>query len=107
METDIVAVRLADGTQIFAEVEAENGLRGAAAVGGRDARDLDFKGALANVRSAAVELLDTVRSIAEPPDECEITFGIKLNAQAGAIIAKASAEANFTVKLQWSRRSAE
>ena len=35
--------------------------------------------------------------------EREIEFGVKLNAAAGAVIAKTSAEGHLTVKLTWSR----
>ena len=55
------------------------------------------------------QALQTVRPTAErvlaavdlAPDQKEIEFGIKLNAEAGALIAKTSAEAHFTVKLTW------
>jgi hypothetical protein len=32
----------------------------------------------------------------------EVEFGIKLAGEAGALIAKASAEGHFTVRLKWS-----
>jgi hypothetical protein len=102
-ETEIIKLRLSDGTEIFAEVEEARRLAGQASTGTGGPREINFRQALDNVREAAGELVTMVRSIAVPPDECEVSFGIKLNAQAGAIIAKASAEANFTVKLSWTR----
>ncbi|WP_304364726.1 CU044_2847 family protein, partial [Streptomyces viridosporus] len=36
------------------------------------------------------------------PDTVELEFGVKLTAEAGAIIAKGSAEGHLVVKLSWS-----
>lgn len=55
--------------------------------------------ALATVRPTAERVLAAVRDLA--PDQKEIEFGIKLNVEAGAVIAKTAAEAHFTVKLTW------
>lgn len=62
---------------------------------------IDLGKALTGVRRAAAQVLDAVRSISVPPDNCEIQFGVKLSGSLGAIIAKASTEANFTIKLTW------
>jgi hypothetical protein len=35
------------------------------------------------------------------PDELTVAVGVKLTAEAGVIVAKASGEANFTVTLKW------
>jgi hypothetical protein len=37
------------------------------------------------------------------PDEHEIEFGIKLNAEAGVVVAKSAVEGHFNVKLLWRR----
>ena len=37
----------------------------------------------------------------------EIEFGVNINAVAGAVIVKTSAEAHLTVKLTWLRRGSE
>lgn len=56
------------------------------------------------------EALQTVRPALEPvtrlirgmaPDGWEVTFGIKLDAQAGAFIARAGLEANFQITMTW------
>src|SRR5687768_8477275 len=100
MSGSIVAIRLDDGSEVLAEVEEVSGTFGQAGI---EFREIDFSQALRRVKTAANELSDCIRSMAVEPDSWEIAFGVKLNAQAGAIIAKASAEANFTVKLNWSR----
>jgi hypothetical protein len=35
------------------------------------------------------------------PDEAEIEFGLKIGGETGVIIAKGTAEVNFTVRLSW------
>jgi Trypsin-co-occurring domain 1 len=62
-----------------------------------------FEGALDGVRSASEALLARLLSLAQPPDEISVEFGVKLNAESGAVIAKAAAEANFAISLKWKR----
>ncbi len=62
-----------------------------------------FEDALANVRAAAVSALATFRDDTLRPDGVDIEFGIKLNAEAGAVIAKTSLEGHLVVKLSWTR----
>lgn len=103
MGVSVVTVRLQDGSEILAEVEPLEDEFGEAAFGDSLPGEIDFKSALSRVKSAAGELLETIRSMDVQPDDCEVSFGIKLSGELGAIIAKASGEANFTVKLSWSR----
>lgn len=65
--------------------------------------DKTFEEATANVIPAARSLVARLRSIGDPPDEIGIEFGVRLSAQAGAFIASAAAEANFTVSMTWRR----
>ena len=41
----------------------------------------------------------------ERPTTVELEFGIKLDAEAGALVARAGAEASFNVKLIWQREA--
>lgn len=59
-----------------------------------------LESALASVRDAAQVTLDTLTKLS--PETVEVEFGIKLAGEAGALIAKASAEGHFTVRLTWS-----
>jgi hypothetical protein len=43
--------------------------------------------------------------MSEPPDKVEVEFGVKLNADAGVILASAGAEANYTVTLTWRHKA--
>lgn len=61
-----------------------------------------FEHALAGVRSAAEAALAVLRDGTLRPDAVEIEFGVKLSAEAGALIARTTADAHLTVKLSWS-----
>ena len=49
------------------------------------------------VRGAIGEL----RAQADRPDEIEVEFGVKLSVDAGVIIARTAAEANFRIAFKW------
>ncbi|CAL9571492.1 CU044_2847 family protein [Streptomyces sp. enrichment culture] len=61
-----------------------------------------FEGSLEGVRAAAASALRVFRDGSLKPDAVELEFGVKLTAEAGAIIAKGSAEGHLVVKLSWS-----
>ncbi|MER8070983.1 CU044_2847 family protein [Streptomyces sp. NPDC094034] len=60
-----------------------------------------FGEALQGIRSAAESALAVFRDGSLKPDAVELEFGVKLMAEAGAVIAKTSAEGHMTVKLSW------
>ncbi|QFG24892.1 CU044_2847 family protein [Actinomadura sp. WMMB 499] len=62
-----------------------------------------FEDALHSVRDAAESALATLRDGALKPDVLELEFGVKLNAEAGAVIAKTSVEGHLKVKMTWGR----
>jgi hypothetical protein len=45
--------------------------------------EIDFAGALEQVKGAATQLAHALQGMAAKPDDYEITFGIKLSASAG------------------------
>jgi hypothetical protein len=55
--------------------------------------------ALEGIADAARSATEALRELA--PDKLELEFGVKLTAEAGAIIAKTSGEAHFTVSMSW------
>jgi hypothetical protein len=61
-----------------------------------------FEGALEGVRGAAAAALRVFRDGSLCPDAVEIEFGVRLSAEAGAVIAKGSTEGHLVVKLSWS-----
>ncbi|MGW3357424.1 CU044_2847 family protein [Streptomyces bungoensis] len=60
-----------------------------------------FEGALDGVRAAAQSALRVFRDGSLRPDSVELEFGVKLSAEAGAVIAKGTAEGQLTVRLSW------
>ncbi|WP_433467392.1 CU044_2847 family protein [Spirillospora sp. CA-128828] len=60
-----------------------------------------FEDAFQNVRDAAEAALASLRGGALNPDTVELEFGVKLNAAAGAVIAKTSVEGHLKVKMTW------
>jgi hypothetical protein len=100
--TELVRFELETGGTVTVEVEEEPGVGRAARQGTvlRDAQ-LSLERALGDVRGAAAAALGQFQGMASRPDEVEITFGVKLDAHAGALIAKTGMEGHFEVTLRW------
>ncbi len=60
-----------------------------------------FEDALNKVLPATKTVVEKLRNMASKPDEIEVTFGVNLSTMAGAVIASASATANFGVTVRW------
>jgi hypothetical protein len=58
-----------------------------------------LEAALGSVRPAVEAVARLMQQMA--PDNWEVTFGIKLSAQAGALIARGGLEGNFQVRMTW------
>ncbi len=104
--TELVRFDLETGGTVIVEVEDEPGVGRAGRQGGvlREAQR-SLEGALSDVRGAAAAALGQFQKMASQPDEVEITFGVKLDAQAGALIAKTGMQGHFEVKLKWSGKA--
>jgi uncharacterized FlaG/YvyC family protein len=57
--------------------------------------------AMETVRKIADKVNDTMQMIQNKPNHIETEFGIKLDAEFGAIVAKVTAEASMKVKMSW------
>jgi hypothetical protein len=102
----LVAFEVAGGQTVVAEVDDdEPGVERAALV----------DDALVRATARLDESLDQVRRVAEltlgkldelsrSPDTVEVEFGIRLNAAAGAVIARTQAEGHLQVTLGWARQ---
>jgi Trypsin-co-occurring domain 1 len=68
-----------------------------------------FEDALEKARPMATSLVGKLRAVGDaagsPPDEVQVEFGIILSAEAGAVLAAASATANYKVTMTWKRPS--
>jgi hypothetical protein len=60
-----------------------------------------FENALNKVLPATKTALKKLRNTVSHPDEIEVTFGVNLSTMVGAVIASASAVANFGVTVRW------
>ncbi len=65
---------------------------------------MKFDQALENVRPAANAVIAALRGLKDPPDDIEVSFGLKMNAETGTTIASSKVEANYTVTLKWQGR---
>jgi hypothetical protein len=103
----LVEFTLDDGTTMLVETEIptpEGGLVQASRPGDMLTKaHLSFGEAIDKVKPAAETIIKKLRNLHDNPDEIEVEFGIKLNAEAGAFLASAGVEANYTVTLKWKR----
>lgn len=98
--TGIVKVKLNNGQELAFETEDDVDLERRAVAADRPA-DIDFQKTLSGVRTAAEEVFKTLKAMDVGPDGFEITLGVKVTTEMSAVIARASGEANFTVKMSW------
>ncbi|MFK8184571.1 MAG: CU044_2847 family protein [Phormidesmis sp.] len=66
-----------------------------------------FEQALDKIKPVASATISKFRNLDVPADEVEVKFGVKLSADAGAIIASVGGEVNFEVTLKWSKAKAD
>jgi Trypsin-co-occurring domain 1 len=104
--TEVVEFKLPHGGVVYAEVAVdEPGVRRAARTedGLWVEATAKLDKALEGVRSAANVALDKLQSLSQTPDEIELAFGVRLNATAGAVLAKTGAEGHLQVRLVWTK----
>jgi len=99
----LVEFPLEEGGSIVVEIDEPE--TGGTVRAGRDdkiekARET-FEDALNKVLPVTKTVVEKVRAMASHPDEIEVTFGINLSTIVGAVIASASAAANFGVTVRW------
>jgi hypothetical protein len=72
------------------------------------ARETFEEAVMETVRRNADAFVRTMRTLAEPPSEAELAFGVKVTGEAGySAVAKAGAESSYTVTLTWKRDKEE
>ncbi len=103
----LVEFPLVSGGSIVVEVDepdSESGVVRAARPGEIAARAArTFEDALEPIKPAAGAIVAKLRSLSDPPDEMEVEFGLKMTAEASAVVAAAGVEANYKVTLKWKR----
>jgi hypothetical protein len=112
----LVEFSLQEGGTMLVEVDepegsAETTMRGGVVKAARPSGEVvesaqkTFEEALDKIKPAAQAIIDKLRELHDAPDEIGVEFGIKLSAEAGAFIASAGVEANYTVTLKWIKSS--
>ncbi|MGH2912943.1 MAG: CU044_2847 family protein [Solirubrobacteraceae bacterium] len=103
----LIEVPLSTGGSITVEVDEptagrtmRGGERGVELVerGGRTLEE-----SLGTIAPALREVLDRLRGVSTELSQIEVELGLKLTGEAGMVVAKAGAEANFRVLVRWQR----
>ena len=99
----LVEFPLEEGGSIVVEID-EPEMGGTVRAGWEDkiekARET-FEDALNKVLPVTKTVVEKLKGMASKPDEIEVTFGVNLSIMACAVIASASAAANFGVAVRW------
>ena len=98
-------VPLEQGT-VLIETEDLPGARPVSVLGDRSAQVVEaIEDSLSALHTLAMKIVTSLAGARpEDPDEVELTFGIKASAEMNAlVVAKASGEANYSIKLKWVR----
>ncbi|HEX8936497.1 MAG TPA: CU044_2847 family protein [Pseudonocardiaceae bacterium] len=98
---ELAKFTLESGGSVHVDVEEGPGVKRVARDGKIPEARKTFEAGLHEVRNAATIALAQFRAMARQPDEVEITFGVRMDVQIGAVIAKTGTAGNFEVKLTW------
>jgi hypothetical protein len=95
--TQIVTYRVDESTVVKSEIEPPPGFRPASP-----------GHIISRVQEAVTPAVDAARAVLEKvkeagPDQVELTFGVKVSDGASWLVARAASEANFEIKLTWTR----
>jgi hypothetical protein len=99
-----VSFSLPDGGTIQAELAEPSGQATRGGTRG-DIPDptMAFEAAMAKLKPICSAIVKQAKEMVEQPEEFSVEFGIKLNAEAGVVIAKTSAEANLKISVKWKK----
>ncbi|NJO75930.1 MAG: hypothetical protein HC833_20565 [Leptolyngbyaceae cyanobacterium RM1_406_9] len=112
MEKDLAQFRLEDGTAFLVEVEKPAPARGSsiqrvAAVNSGQMvlqSTLTLEQALDQVQPVISKVVSRLKSgLTTPANEVEVTFGLKLSAEAGVVFGSVGGEVTFEVKMKWEK----
>lgn len=106
MDKEIAQFSLEDGTKFLVEVDEPGGVaveRVAIDTGKMVLQaKKSFEEAIEIVKPVASVLISKMKEgLTTPASEVEIKFGLKLTAEAGAIIASVGGDVNFEITLKW------
>jgi hypothetical protein len=103
----IVEFPLENGTSLQVEInenESSGVTRAARFDGSIEKAQSTLEKSLEKVKPAAQFILQQLRSLSDTPDEIEVSFGLKLSAEAGIVLAAGvGMEANYAITLKWAK----
>lgn len=107
--TELVRWTLDDGGEVLVEIPSDGPEISPVSRAGDlvQSAGTSLSSALGHVRQAASDVLGQFRDMDVRPDTVEVEFGVKLTAQAGAVIAKTSLDGHLNVKLTWQNGTSE
>jgi hypothetical protein len=102
---ELLRFELEDGGSVVAQVDHVGpGVVAAASAGDVVRRAAgSFDAALDGVRNAAAATLRQMSTLAQRPDEVTLEFGIQLDAEVGAVLARTGVQGHIQVQLTWRR----
>jgi len=106
----LVEFPLEDGTSMLVEIEEpdQGGLVKASRSDNVVAKAYQtLEKSLEKVKPAAQFVIQKLRELHDAPDEVQVSFGLKLSAEAGAVLASGGVEANYIVTLKWVKEKEE
>jgi hypothetical protein len=113
MTTEYIETKVKDGSMI--RIEVEPGAKTKTGFGGQvDADALGKKSTpnvyqetLSTIRACANGIVDTLQEMDTPPKNASLEFAIKVDADAGPMIAKSGSDFHFKVSLSWQQPEPE
>lgn len=57
--------------------------------------------AMGAIQTLANRTTETLSKLSNPPSDFELEFGIKMDAESGAIVSKSANEGNLRIRLRW------
>ncbi|HEY8201058.1 MAG TPA: CU044_2847 family protein [Actinomycetota bacterium] len=94
-----------DGTSLVVEIDEtvpEGGVVRAARPGEiAEKATQTFEAALSKIKPMAEAIFTTLKDLAQCPEQIQVEFGVKITANAGAVLASAGVEGNYKVTLTW------
>jgi hypothetical protein len=106
VEKQLVEFSLEDGSKFLVEVEEpENTAVGRVALpSGRMVAEAKqtFEDAIDRIKPVIASLTTKLKDLS--PEEMEVKFGVKLSAEAGAILTSVGGEVNFEITVKWSKQ---
>lgn len=105
---ELLRFELEDGGSVVAQMDSVDG----GVVDATSASDVvaratgSFESALEGVRRAAASTLRRMSTLPQRSDEVTIEFGIQLDAEVGAVLARTGAQGHLQVQVTWRRDGA-